>query len=143
LRREYESAANQLAMVNWRALRGGDFEGFLAQVFQLHGFNVTRTGKSGDQGIDLIVTSPMFRLAIQVKGYEGSVSNDAVQEAYTGKKHYEYKHSYEFTHSVVITNSLFTKSARDVANSVGCLLIDETRMPDLIAGRVFSAIQRP
>jgi HJR/Mrr/RecB family endonuclease len=139
LRSQYETAANQLALVAWRPLRGIEFERFLAAVFQLHGFEVMLTKASGDQGIDLIASSPSLKLAIQAKGYEGSVGNDAVQEAFAGARHYERIHSCKFTHSVVITNSTFTKSARELAQSVECFLIDEQRMPDLIAGRIFSA----
>lgn len=133
LRREYESIANQLAMVNWRAMRGVEFEKFLANVFRYHGFTVETTKVTGDQGIDLIASSQSMRLAIQVKGYESSVGNDAVQQAHAGKSHYK------CTHSLVITNSVFTRSAQALAKSVECRLIDEIQIPDLIAGRIFLA----
>ncbi len=133
LRREFESVANQLATANWRAMRGIEFENFLASVFRYHGFTVSTTKTTGDQGVDLIAISQTRRWAIQVKGYESSVGNDAVQQAHTGKTHYK------CTHSMVITNSSFTRSAKDLAQSVDCELIDEAKMPDLIAGRLFSA----
>jgi hypothetical protein len=35
---------------------------------------------------------------------------------------------------VVITGSMFTLSARDLANATGCLLVDEVLMPRFILG---------
>lgn len=133
IRCQFESIQNRLAYVNWRALRGIDFEQFLVQVFQLHGFAVQTTKVSGDQGIDLVASCLHIKLGIQAKGYVSSVGNDAVQQAHAGKTHYR------CTHSVVITNSVFTKSARELAQSVECYLIDENSMPDLIEGRIFSS----
>ncbi|WP_202921491.1 restriction endonuclease [Anatilimnocola aggregata] len=133
LRQEFESIPNKLAIENWRAMRSIEFEDFLATVLRHHGFDVSTTRRTGDQGIDLIAVSQTMRLGIQVKGYENSVGNDAVQQAHAGKAHYK------CTHSVVITNSVFTRSAKELAKSVECLLIDESQMLDLIAGRVLSA----
>jgi HJR/Mrr/RecB family endonuclease len=131
IRGRFESVQNRLACVNWRALRGIEFEQFLVRVFEHLGYTVSTTKVSGDQGIDLIAVRSTVKLGIQAKGYCSSVGNDAVQQAHAGKSHYR------CTHSVVITNSVFTRAAKELAQSVGCYLIDEDSMTDLIAGRLF------
>jgi hypothetical protein len=120
----------QLFALNWRAMRSVEFEQYLKQVFEALGYDVEDTKVSGDQGIDLIVRIGTRRLAVQVKGYFNSVGNSAVQEAYAGCRHYQCQVC------AVVTNSRFTASARELAASVGCILIDEERMEDLVMGRI-------
>ena len=55
-------------------------------MFEELGFSVRTTKASGDQGVDLIVKGRGRRIAVQTKGYEGSVGNKAVQEVYAGMK---------------------------------------------------------
>lgn len=114
---------------NWKALRSVAFEAFLEEVFRELGYAVETTKVTGDQGGDLIVSNGAHRIAIQVKGYFHSVSNSAVQEAYTAKGYYKCEGC------AVITNSRFTPAAKDVANQVGCVLIDEDRLPALVMGQ--------
>ena len=121
----------QLLHTDWRGLRGVPFEQFLERVFQLHGYEVQSTKASGDQGVDLIVTGKGRRIAVQAKGYDGSVGNKAVQEVYAGMAFYKCQEC------VVITNSQFTSGAEELAVSVGCRLIDGTLIPSLIEGRVY------
>jgi restriction endonuclease Mrr len=106
------------ASLRWRHLTGKTWEGYLEQIFLKHGYKVERTKVTGDQGVDLIVSHGRIRLAVQAKGYAGSVGNKAVQEAVAGRLYYQ------CTHSAVITNSSFTKSARDLAQKTDCILID-------------------
>lgn len=101
-----------------RNLTGEEWEGYLEQIFLRHGYRVERTKVTGDQGVDLIVTHGAIRLAIQAKGYAGSVGNKAVQEAVAGRIYYE------CTHTAVITNSTFTKAARELAAKTDCILVD-------------------
>jgi hypothetical protein len=115
-----------LAARNWKAMRGGELEQFLAEVFLELGYIVIRTGKAGDQGVDLIVSKDGHRIAVQVKGYFDSVPNTAIQQAFTGMAYYK------CDACAVITNSRFTSSGRNVAGSVGCALIDENTLPMLI-----------
>src|SRR6185503_1151977 len=109
-----------LLATDWRSLRSIPFEDFLARVFRSLGYHVQKTKVSGDQGVDLIATRNGHLLAIQAKGYDGSVGNDSVQQAHAGKAFYG------CDACAVVTNSRFTKSAVELAKCVGCLLIDET-----------------
>ncbi len=124
-----EYISQKLSERNWRAMRSVEFENFLQEVFEALGYNVEETPTSGDQGVDLLVVKHGWRIAVQVKGYLHSVSNSAVQEAFAGMAHYG------CNACAVATNSLFTPSARELAASTGCLLIDEENIVDVIMGR--------
>lgn len=125
--REYQ--ALQLLGQGWRDLRGYDFERFLAEAFRLHGMRVTLLGGSGDQGVDLIVEYNGTKVAIQAKGYEHTVSNNAVQEVFAGQR------IHGCAACMVITNSRFTSGARQAAACLGCGLVDGDSLPDLVRGR--------
>lgn len=125
---------HQLRRTNWKALRGVPFEQFLADVFRALGYEVGDTKASGDRGVDLIVTGGGRRVAVQTKGYVSSVGNDAVQQAHAGMTFYG------CTESAVVTNSVFTPAARQLAERVGCRLIDETLIPGLIDGQVYPPV---
>jgi HJR/Mrr/RecB family endonuclease len=121
----------RLLNTNTGAMSGGDFEEYLADIFRYRGYQVERTGQTGDQGVDLIVSlGAGTRIAIQAKCYGGSVSNNAIQEVYTGMAFYR-------CHGcAVVTSSHFTTGAREVAAATGCLLIDGSQIANLIRGRV-------
>jgi HJR/Mrr/RecB family endonuclease len=120
----------ELLLRNWRAMRDSEWEEYLADVFQALGAQVQRTGRSGDQGVDLIVEIGTKRIAVQAKGYYNSVSGSAVQEAVAGVAHYR------CNASAVITNSRFTKGAIELAASNRCLLIGEAEIPDFVLGNL-------
>ena len=97
------------------------FEYTCANILRGRGFsNVQVTQASGDQGIDVLASKGGSRYAIQCKLYSNPVGNSAVQEAYAGMGYYG------CTNAAVMTNSTFTKSARDLANSLGVELWDNT-----------------
>jgi restriction system protein len=109
-------------------MTGQQLELYLERVFQYLGFQVQHTGKSGDQGADLILTKAGQRIACQCKRYKGHpVTNKAVQEAHTAKD------IYRCQKSLVITSSVYTKSAREAADRVGCELIDRRRLGMIVA----------
>ena len=62
---------------NFNALSGTEFEILLKRLFEAMGFSVQITGKSGDQGGDLIANRNGKRFLVQAKRYAGSVSNSA------------------------------------------------------------------
>jgi HJR/Mrr/RecB family endonuclease len=131
---EMERSCGQKARLlnsNWRDLTDRDFERFVAAIFKELGFSVELIGGSGDQGIDVIAVSERGRFAVQAKGYPNStVSNGAVQQAFAGMKFHR------CVKCIAITNSRFTPSARELAESVKCTLIDAEAMEDLIYGRI-------
>jgi hypothetical protein len=131
LKTAFESRLQWLRTCQWPTMIGGPFENFLAQVFEEHGYLVERTGRTGDQGVDLIVARGGRRVAIQAKGHVGTtVGNDAVQQVHAGMSFYR------CGASAVITNSRYTASARALAERIGCVLIDGAQILDLIEGRI-------
>lgn len=120
----------QLLRRPWRDLRGIDFETYLAEVCTALGASVELTKTSGDQGVDLIATFGSRRVAIQAKGYSGSVGNSAVQEVVSGQRFYS------CDACAVITNSRFTTSAVQLANANGCCLISEENFDKFVMGDI-------
>lgn len=125
------SAKYQLIHMDWRSLRGVDFEHFLSRAFEMLGYHVELTKASGDQGADLIVTGKGTRVAVQAKGYADSIGNHAVMEVVAGMNFYQ------CTSCLVITNSRFTPAAIRLAQANGCRLIEGAQIPDLIEGRIY------
>ena len=117
--------------MDWRSLRGVDFEQFLSRAFEMLGYRVEMTKASGDQGADLIVTGKGARVAVQTKGYADSVGNHSVMEVVAGMNFYQ------CTSCVVITNSHSPRPRDNLAQANGCRLIDGARIPDLIEGRIY------
>ncbi len=126
----FQDRRNRLLLQQWRHLPGDAFELFLVDVFEALGYVVCKTGKTGDQGVDLVATKGSRSIAIQAKSYTSSVGNAAVQQAFAGMAYYQ------CNCCAVITNSEFTKSAEELATRVNCLLINGDRLPLLIEGRL-------
>lgn len=124
-----DSRLHWLRTCTWEQMTAANFENFVAETFLHLGYIVERTGKSGDQGVDLIVSRDARRVAVQAKGYlNQSVGNGAVQQAHAGMGFYNC-HA-----AAVVTNATFTSSARVLAERVGCRLIDGSQLRDLIEG---------
>jgi hypothetical protein len=84
-----QSRQYQLVRWNWRDLRGTAFEQFLGEVFQLLGFAVQLTKRSGDLGVDLILSGKGKRIAIQAKGYADKLDQAPVREVVAGARAYQ------------------------------------------------------
>jgi HJR/Mrr/RecB family endonuclease len=121
---------SRLLSADVRAMSGPDFERFLAEVFLFLGYAVRPTGKTGDQGVDLIVSRGPEKVAVQAKCYSGTVGNWAVQEAFTGMT------VHGCHRCAVITSSTFTASARNAAAATGCILIEGHQIGSLIRGKI-------
>jgi hypothetical protein len=76
---------HKLLAIDLPALSGPEFEQFLERVFKALGYEVTLTKGSYDQGVDLIIKNGKEQVAIQAKGYQGAVGNEAVQQAVSGR----------------------------------------------------------
>jgi len=124
------SKKDALLKYDWRSLAGVDFELFLGEVFRELGFGVQFTKTSRDQGVDLILTRLQERIAVQAKGYSGSVGNSAVMEVSAGMNFYQCRRA------IVVTNSYFTPAAYDLARANACSLIDGSQIPALINGHI-------
>jgi hypothetical protein len=99
-------------------LSGVQFERHVAETYRRLGYRVQVTKASGDAGVDVIADKGTERLAIQTKQYSGSVGNDSVQQAFTGKT------IYNCTGAVVVCSSTFTSAAQAAARATNVELID-------------------
>lgn len=101
------------------------FESWVALSLEKFGWKAETTQGGSDQGIDVIATRDSYKLALQCKLYSSAVGNSAVQEALAGSKYYG------ASHAAVLTNAGYTKSATELANSSGVLLLSQYDIPAL------------
>ncbi|MCX6781587.1 MAG: restriction endonuclease [Candidatus Magasanikbacteria bacterium] len=99
-------------------MTGVEFETLLAKKITELGYEVTGTQATGDQGADLIAKKNGKKIIIQAKRYSGSVGNKSVQEVVGAIKYYQ------GDSGCVITNSVFTPSAKALAQKNDIILID-------------------
>jgi restriction system protein len=106
-------------------ITGPEFEVYCAQKLEQGGWSVLRKGGTGDQGVDLVATRGHIRAAIQCKRYSRPVGNKAVQEVAAGRQ-FE-----QCDLAVVVSNADYTPAARQLANSLGVLLIHHSELATL------------
>lgn len=92
---------------------GRDYERMVAARLAEAGFDVRFTPQSGDQGVDLIASHADQKIAIQCKDYSKPAGNDAVQQVYAGARFYQ------ASRAIVVAPNDFTRSARQLASSLG------------------------
>lgn len=104
---------------------GEEFEHFVSDQLEDSGWSVRHTGKSGDQGADLVAEKAGVSVAVQCKMYAQPVGNKAVQEALAAQRYYA------TDHAAVISNAAFTKSAVQLARSAEVLLVHASDLDTL------------
>ena len=106
---------------------GPMFEQWCADLLKKCGYeNVSVSGKSGDQGVDIIAEKDDIRYAIQCKCYSSPLGNTPVQEVYAGKT----KHNCFI--AAVMTNNYFTRGAKDLAAATNVLLWDRDKLKKML-----------
>ena len=100
----------------WEAFMRDDgikYEEYCCKYLQERGYTTQTTVASGDQGADIIAEKDGIRIAVQCKyRTEGSVGNDAIQQALAGKLYYD------CDLALVITNVDFTSQALSAAKKL-------------------------
>jgi HJR/Mrr/RecB family endonuclease len=108
-------------------LSGSEFENLLYRLYEKMGYMVERTGKTGDQGADLILNKGNERILVQAKRYEDfSVGNSAVQQAVAAKNHYD------CNMAVVVATTHFTNEALALAKTNSVDLISKRRIQEML-----------
>lgn len=103
---------------------GTQFEDFLEIFFSKSGWKVERPTNStntADFGVDLILDG---KIAVQAKNYVKDISNDAVQQVFSGKEYWKNNGFPRLKYAVVISTSSFTKAAVKQAKATGVILKD-------------------
>ena len=122
---------------------GYQFEVYLKSLFKELGYKPHVTQASVDFGADLILKGKNT-IVIQAKRYKlkSKVSISAIQEIYAAKAYYKADEAW------VITNSLFTKSAKALAEACEVKLLDRgdlqqfinTINPSVTASQVYNEV---
>lgn len=99
-------------------MTGREFEEYLRVLFLERGYHVRLTKKTGDYGVDLVLSSKNRKIIVQAKRYKKNVGIKAVQEISAAKNHYQADECW------VVTNSHFTDPARNLAKSNQVWLLD-------------------
>jgi len=100
-------------------LDGAGFEALIKRLYEGAGYTAQLTGRTGDQGGDLVVVRGDVKKVIQAKlRRKMTVGNDAVQQVVAAKA------IYNCPEAVVITNSTFTPKAQELARAHGVELVD-------------------
>lgn len=108
-----------------------DYEHECARLVRLAGWNAQVTGQSGDQGCDIVATSPDgIRMVIQCKYYSSPAGNKSVQEVIAAKEYYK------ADAAMVISSAGFTKSARQLAASAKVAVIHHDDIHHAIRDRM-------
>ncbi|WP_273728860.1 restriction endonuclease [Brucella gallinifaecis] len=99
-----------------------EFEQYCSRRLEAMGWSASITKGSGDQGADVLANKQGQSLVLQVKKYSKPVGNKAVQEAIAAQKFYR------TDMAAVVTNQSYTKSAHELANMSGILLLHHTEL---------------
>ena len=101
---------------------GYQYELVTKEMFTLLDWETFVTPQSGDQGADLIIEKYGLKFVVQCKFYSNPVGNKAVQEVIAAKGFYD------AWGAIVVTNSDYTKSARQLAESHGVILLHDSQI---------------
>jgi restriction system protein len=108
-------------------LTGAEFEKLLYRLFEAMGYKVELTGRSGDQGGDLVANKSGERILIQAKAYrDWSTGNAAVQQVVGALKYYD------CNKAMVITTSHFTPEAIVLAKANQTELVSKEQLQELL-----------
>jgi len=126
--REYKKMLESSKASNYyfKNLRGADFEKLLYRLYEKMGYAVQLTGKTGDQGGDLIITKEGKRIVVQAKRYQDLVNNKAIQEAVAAKG------IYNCNSATVIVTSDFTDGALELAKANYVYLINGKKLREFL-----------
>jgi restriction system protein len=108
---------------------GIDYERFCAERLRAAGWDAKLTKATGDQGTDIIAEHSRQRgqrVVIQCKFYTSPVGNKAVQEVVAARLHEG------ADRAIVVTNATYTKSARQLAGTMGVILLHHDELPTLL-----------
>lgn len=102
-----------------------EFEVWVADILNQHGWEARTTKGSGDQGADVIAEFNGHSCVIQCKLYGSAVGNRAVQEVSSARSFYD------GDSAVVVGKSGYTRSAKQLAASEDVHLLDVSQLSEL------------
>ena len=120
-----EQATDSAPIHDADIISGEHYEILCRNLLQGQGWQVETTPATGDQGADLIADRDGRRVVIQCKFYSKPVGNKAVQEAYAALGFHA------GDQGAVVSNAIFTRSAKQLADATGVLLLHHDQLADL------------
>lgn len=129
---------SQIKLSDIDDLNGHQFEHFCELLYSKLNFNVDRTYKSRDKGVDLIVRfkNSMKGYLIQCKAKDdpsSRVDQAGIQEVVSGKNYYSnYYSEYDFELAVITNAEDYTNGAKDLAQSNGVKLLNRSFLKEKI-----------
>ena len=120
------SQIKALTVAELYALSPADFEEYVARLFRRKGYRVELRGRSGDNGVDLMVTNRQGRKAVvQCKRYRNNVGPDTIRELYGTLVHEQVAHAF------LVTTAGISQSAKTWAKGKPMTLIDGDQLAHL------------
>ena len=107
------------------AMTGIEYESYCKSLLEHKYWMCKLTPKSGDQGADIIAERQKKVMIFQCKRYKASVGNKAIQEVYAAKGHYN------ADDCAVVSNADYTKSARELAQSLNVHLLHHSDLDNI------------
>lgn len=121
-------ALRALELSDVDTMKGEEFEAYVAELLKFQGYKTIPTPRTGDYGVDLVVSKNGIKIAIQLKRWKSKIDQGAIREAVAGKA---VRH-YGCTEAMVITNSTFTDHAKFLAGENNCKLVDREKLSEWI-----------
>ena len=134
-RQAAERAERRKRIDYWRSLRGIPFEQELAALYRRLGYQVETTPKSGDLGVDLILTKDGKKTIVQCKGQKDRAAPAIVLQTIGARV------NRRADNAVVACTAGFTQGATKVAKHNGIKLISAAEIARM-AGSVAESQQR-
>ena len=104
-------------MTWWQTLGGQRFEQEIGLLFKKRGYQVQLMGKTGDGGIDIVISEGMEEIIIQCKAHKNPIGPHVVRDLYGVLTHSKAKEAW------VISVSRFTKGSFEFAKNKPIRLI--------------------
>ena len=104
------------------------FEQLVKEVFDGLGYRATVTGRSGDEGVDLVLEKGNERSITQCKRYKGQVGQSVIREFYGTVVHEKADRGY------VVTTGTFSLPAQAWAQGKNLVLVDGVDLVNSISG---------
>lgn len=99
-------------------MTGLEFERYVAKLLKARGYKNIKLTEQYDLGLDIVAEKDGIRWGLQVKRYSGLVKANAVRQVVTALR------SYNCDKAMVVTNSTFSQTAKKLARSNDCVLIN-------------------
>lgn len=135
IEREVATAADSAPAFNGASVETmspSEFEAFCAERLRLAGWSARVTGRSGDQGVDVLAEGFGVQVALQCKLYSKPIGNKAVQEAVAGRVFYGAQRA------AVVSNRPYTPAAEQLARMNSVFLLHYSQL-EALAGMVGGA----